>query len=66
MGVDAMSEGAQRHLDGDAPSAIENVVETPLDVLLHSDDSVLGNSVRRVLQQIDTQGENYAAHSSSM
>jgi hypothetical protein len=67
IGVDAMSEGAQPHIDGDArAAAIADVADIPLDGLLRSDDSVLSNSVRRVLLQIETEGESYAAHSSSM
>jgi FXSXX-COOH protein len=61
-----MSEGAQLNLDGDVHFMIADVAEIPLEILLDSDDSALGNSVRRILREIKTQGEHYAAHSTAL
>jgi hypothetical protein len=60
-----MSETARLHPDGEAHLFIADVVDTPLDVVLFSDDSVLDHSVRRLLRERDTTDENYAAHSTS-
>jgi hypothetical protein len=65
QGVDAMSEGIPTNLGGDRHSMIADVVETPLDVLLDSDDSTLNHAIRRILCEIRTQREHFAAHTSS-
>jgi hypothetical protein len=45
--------------------AIADVSNTPLAVLLSSDDSVLGVSIRLLLET-DTKGESYAGHNTSI
>jgi FXSXX-COOH protein len=60
-----MSDEARLYPDGETHLIIADVVDTPLEIVLLSDDSVLGHSVRRLLSEIDGMGENYAAHSNS-
>jgi FXSXX-COOH protein len=60
-----MSERARLYPDGEAHLFIADVGDTPLDVLLSSDDSVLDHLVKRLLSESGKQGENYSAHSSS-
>lgn len=60
-----MAEQARLNSDGEAHPVIADVVNTPLDVLLLLDDSVLDHVLERLLPKTDVVGENYAAHSTS-
>ena len=43
-----------------------DVTSVSLRTLLDSEQTVLGNAVRRLLLEIDSAGENYAAHSTAI
>jgi hypothetical protein len=60
-----MHDGVNSPADGDGAFAIADVSDTPLSVLFASDDSALAGSIR-ILLEIDSEGENYAAHNSSV
>ena len=60
-----MSGAARLGGDNDVLMILD-VTKIPLGELLESDDSVIARSVRRVLQEIETPGENYAAHSTAL
>lgn len=61
-----MSDGTRKGLDDDMQLAIADVTEIPLDVLLSWPESALGDSLRRLIEQIDTPSEHYAAHSNAL
>jgi FXSXX-COOH protein len=58
----AMDDLAGTNEDRDPNHAILDLFALPLDQVLEADDSVLDNALRRVKEQLNRPGENYAAH----
>jgi FXSXX-COOH protein len=57
-------EATRPEQDGQEP-IIADAGDLPLDLVLTGDESVLSNSLRRVVEEYSRPGESYAAHSSS-
>ena len=46
-------------------SSIPNINDLPLRAIVVSKDNALGNAVRRVIEEMDDERVNFAAHGSS-
>jgi FXSXX-COOH protein len=60
-----MERHARLDRDEEAQPVIADVSDTPLADLFGSDDSALASSIKLLLE-INSEGEHYAAHSSSL
>ncbi|GAA0903101.1 hypothetical protein [Virgisporangium aurantiacum] len=61
-----MSESPGWNLDEEAQPTIADVSNIPLEIVFRTDDSALGHSIRKLLLDMNRQGENYAAHSQAV